>query len=45
MMHVTGWIIIGVFVYIVILIIGLSPFILSSRISRWEEQNREEDEK
>lgn len=40
MMHVTSWIIIGVFVYIVILIIGSSPFILSSRISRWEEDEK-----
>jgi sensor domain CHASE-containing protein len=40
MIHVTSWIIIGVFVYIVILIIGLSPFILSSRISRWEEDEK-----
>jgi len=35
---VSTWIYIGIGVYIIVVLFGISPFILSSRISRWEEK-------
>lgn len=42
MISTTGLILIGVGIYIVVLIFGLSPFILSSKISREEEKRKGE---